>query len=356
MIAHKLYRWSIDRINGRFISGWCFNRLHKKRPVRIVAAADETILGEFTNDGYRPDLVEQKMHPDGVCAFDFSFPDNFNPASFETFYLYFDSFKKPAAAIDCSDIDLLRPHRGKPVCFMHIPKTAGTSFNSFARLCYPGSRFKTHIERFDSEQRARAVETADYCAGHLTLDALLQLHNLSRFELYSVIREPYAHLHSHLNYIKQVRPGSSVETLYTYRHNETIKGLSDKLNGIDFSDAAAIASFAAGLAGYELDFFDNIQTRYFLDYRPDRVGKQDLDQAKRNLERFRSVGLTENYDAFRDRFCEDRGLPHQTQDLQSNKAAYYRLFDLSDQAIRKALRPLVVFDLDLYDHVSTRFQ
>ncbi|MCG6931940.1 MAG: hypothetical protein LJE64_15420 [Desulfofustis sp.] len=354
MIVHKLYRWSLDRVNGRFISGWCFHRLHKTRPVSIAAAADTTLLGEFTNNRYRPDLVTLNLHPDGVCGFDFSFPDSFDPADFDRLYLYFDSSKTPVAAIDCGNIDMLRPHHRSPVCFMHIPKTAGTSFNAFARCCYAGSRFQTHIERIDRDQRAAVAAGADFIAGHLPLYEMEQL-GISSCAYYSIIREPFSQLHSHLNYVRGVRPGAGVEAHYAYRHNETVKRLSDKLNDIDFSEPDEIRAFVEGLADFELDFFDNIQTRYFLDYRPGRVKPDDLDKAVTNLKRFRSIGLTEAYDAFRDRFCEDLGLDPQSQDLRSNRSASYRLFDLGRPAVREVLRPLVVHDLDLYAYVSEQF-
>jgi len=355
MIVHKLYRWSVDQINGRFISGWCFNRLHKTRPVDITVAADSTVIGRFINSGYRPDLVDLGLHPNGICAFDFSFPADFDPESFDQLHLFFDSSRNPLITFDCGDIELLRPRQPHLVCFMHIPKTAGTSFNSFARRCFDGTRFKTHIERCDAGQREQAARQADYLSGHLPLYELQRLPNITAFDFYSIIREPFAHLHSHLNYVKRVRPGSRVESLYTYRHNDTVKSLSDKLNTIDFTDPDAIGLFVSRLAGYERDFFDNLQTRYFLDYRPETVGQRDLDQAKQNLSRFCSVGLTEAYDAYRDRFCDDLGLAYQRQDLQSNKSAFYRLFDTSDHMIRDALAPLVMFDLDLYDHVSRQF-
>jgi len=348
MVAHKLYRWSIDRINGRFAAGWCFNRLQKTRPVTIVVTVDDTVIGEFTNDGYRPDLVEQKLHPTGVCAFDFSFPAAFDPASHTSLSVFFDTVKKPIATFACRELEMLRPRLAKPVCFMHVPKTAGTSFNSFARNCFAGDRFITHIERLGGDARRRTAESADYFAGHLPLYELLELPAAARTDLYTIIREPYAHLHSHLNYVKGVTAGTEVENRYEYRHNDTIKRFSVKLNHIDFAVPETIRTFVDGLAEYERDFFDNMQTRYFLDYRPAVVARGDLEQATRNFSRFRSIGLTEHYEAFRDRFCADIGLSPQTQDLQSNKSSSYRLFDLSDPHIRAALKPLVVHDLDLY--------
>jgi hypothetical protein len=355
MIAARLYRYSVDRLNGRFISGWCYQRFSKSRPVRITAMVDGRLLGRFTNDGYRPDLVEQKLHPSGVCGFDFSFPDDFIPDSGQWFELYFDSFKTPVVRIRCSQIEVLRPSLAAPICFMHIPKTAGTSFNALARSCFSGDRFFTHIERLTDQELQHGLERAHYLAGHLPLYELERAVDLSDFELISIIREPYSHLHSHFNYVKGVRPGSMLESYYSFRHNETIKSLSDTLNQIDFSNPGEIHGFVAGLHDYQLDFFDNIQTRYFLDYRPDRVGEEELQKACGNTSRFSSVGLTETYERFKDRFCESISVSPTEQRLQSNKSEYYQLFDLSDQDICEALAPLVQFDLRLYDHVSSQF-
>ena len=355
MIAAKLYRYSIDRLNGRFISGWCFNRFVKSRPVSIVAAADEIILGRFTNHGYRPDLDQQNLHPSGVCGFDFSFPSDFDPRSHHEFQLYFDSFKTPVATVACSEIEVVQPQLAAPICFMHIPKTAGTSFNSFARGCFSGDNFFTHIERLDESELRHGVDRALYLAGHLPLYELEQLVELSGYDLISIIREPYAHLHSHLNYVRGVRPGSRLETYYGFRHNHTIKALSDALNRVDFANLVEIKGFVTELHDYQLDFFDNIQTRYFLDYRPERVEGKDLDRACENISRFRSVGLTEAYDRFKTQFCDSIGIVSKEQKLQSNKSEYYRLFELSKPEVRTALFPLVEFDLKLYQFVSERF-
>ena len=317
--------------------------------------ADGIILGRFTNDGYRPDLLEQNLHPSGVCGFDFSFPEDFSPESCEWFALLFDSFSTPVVRIGCSQIEMLKPTLSAPICFMHIPKTAGTSFNALARSCFSGDRFVTHIERLNEQELRQGLVRAHYLAGHLPLYELERIVDLSNFELISIIREPYSHLHSHLNYVKGVRPSSTLEPHYNFRHNEAIKSLSDALNRIDFSSSAAIDRFVAGLQGFQLDFFDNIQTRYFLDYRPDRVGEEELRRACDNISRFSSVGLTESYERFKNRFCESIGVSPAEQRLRSNKSDFYHLFDVSDHSIREALAPLVRFDLRLYDCVSSQY-
>lgn len=355
MIAAKLYRWSVDRLNGRFISGWCYHRLFKSRQVTITIAADDIVVGHCTNSSYRPDLVEKKLHSSGVCGFDFSFPVDFDPRNHQRLLLYVDQYESPLERIDCKTIEILRPRLSTPVCFMHIPKTAGSSFNAFARTCFSKDEFATHIERLDIDQRSRAARRARYLSGHLPLYELTELVEPLGHSCFAIIREPYAQLHSHLNYLRGVLPGSQVEHHYSFQHNETVKALSSLLNRIDFADLDQIAGFVDGLRDYQLDFFDNMQTRYFLDYRPDRVGQGDFEQACTNLRRFVSVGLTEHYDRFRDEFCRYIGVEADRQTLQSNRSRQYRLFDLAAPAVREVLRPLVQYDCRLYEFVERKF-
>ena len=363
MILKKRYRASIDRLNGRFISGWCFNRLRKDKPVAITIAADGKVLGSLTNSGLRRDLVDLKLHPSGVCGFDFSFPRSFDPAAFEFLHLYFDGHKTPFLSIACSEIEMLRPDLQRPVRFMHIPKTAGTSFNAFARQCFASERFITHIERLEPEARQKRALGADYLAGHLILGDLAALATSHpeaatgdpACDFYAIIREPYAHLHSHLNYVREVVTASRDEAHYGFKHNQSIKALSARLREIDFASIDEVARWVAELHGYERDFFDNQQTRYFLDDRPEIVGEENLARARDNLHRFRLVGLTEQYDRFRERFCRHLGLPSAEQPVKSNISGSNRLFDPADQHIRSVLFPLVTFDLQLYQFVRQVF-
>jgi len=355
MIAKKLYRWAIDKINGRFVSGWCFNRLNKSKPITLTIAADTTVLGRLVNGGYRKDVKEQGLHPSGVCAFDFSFPSDFNPEDFNVLNIFFDSIKSPIISVPCQEIATLRPELSRPICFMHIPKTAGSSFNAYAKTCFAGDRFATHIERLDENERGKSVDRAHYLAGHLPYGEFVDLVGSLEFDYYTIIREPFSHLHSHLNYVKGVRPASAEETYYNFRHNDTIKALSARLNDIDFNTVSEIEIFVNNLKGYELDFFDNIQTRYFLDNRPEKVTADELARAKENLLHFCSIGLTEQYDRFRDRFCKDLGLGPEVQSLRSNKSIDYELFDVNDKQVREAMLPLVVHDLELYSFVAESY-
>jgi len=354
MFAEKLYRYAIDRVNGRFISGWSFHRIFTNRPVSVRVTADGHDLGVFTCRDYRRDLAEQRLHPTGCCGFDFSFPAQFDPRQHAMLHLYVDSSTRPLVSIDCRELTLLEPAPGRPIFFMHIPKTAGTSFNAFARHCFAGDEYFTHIERLSPQQRRQVLPRARYLAGHLPWREVIELLEPAHYDLYALLREPIAHLHSHLNYVRRVHTDAVHEQNFRYQHNDTIKAMGARLAAVEYFDEHQLQRFVAELSGYQCDFFDNVQTRYFLDYRPERVTEADYRQAVKTIERFKAIGLTEHYDHFRDRFCRDLGLPVQQQNTRSNRSQRYHLFDRDSPGIRTIIEPLVCFDRQLYDVIVHR--
>ncbi len=355
MFTRKLFRYSIDKINGRFISGWCFHRLRKAEPVTIRFVADEHDLGTVQTIVYRKDLKIKKLHPTGVCGFDFSFPDDFDPGKYHSLKLYVGKARVPLVNIDCGEVEKLEPDPAKSIYFMHIPKTAGSSFNAFARLCFPSDKYAPHIERLAETDRRALIGDSRYIAGHLPWSEAGPLVEGSVYSLYTLLRDPYTHLHSHLNYVRSVHTNAEHDVHSKYKHNDTIKGLAARLNKLDFKDDDKLQHFIEELKGFQLDFFDNIQTRYFLDYRPEKVTVEDLENAKKNILRFHLVGLTEYYHVFLDRFCRDMGLPPQSQTEISNKSEHYYLFDYERETTREILLPLIGVDLLLYQYVSQIF-
>jgi len=355
MFTRKLIRYSIDKINGRFISGWCFHRLRKAEPVTIRFVADNHYLGAVQAIEYRKDLKIKKLHPTGVCGFDFSFPGDFNPGKYRFLNLYVGKAKAPLVKIDCAEVEILKPDPGKSIYFMHIPKTACSSFNAFARLCFPLDEYAPHIERLAKTGRRTLIGSKKYVAGHLPWGEVEHLVEGSAYNLYTLIREPYKHLHSHLNYVRGVHTNAEHDVHSEYKHNATIKGLAARLSKLSFKDDDQLHRFIKELKGFHLDFFDNIQTRYFLDYRPEKVTAEDLENAKKNVLRFQLVGLTEHYHLFLDRFCRDMGLPPQSQTEKSNKSVNYSLFDHKRQTTKEILAPLIGVDLLLYQYVTQIF-
>jgi hypothetical protein len=355
MISTKLYRYSIDAFNGRFVNGWCFHRLHKRKRLKISIVADGVLIGTTETGEYRRDLKSQKVHTTGLCGFDYSFDPEFIADRFQALEIYVTGLDRPLFSISGNEVETLIPDPAQKICFMHIPKTAGSSFNAFLRRCYPQAFYAPHLERLPEEALESITAAKNCISGHLPWYKIKPLAARDHHRLYSIIRDPYRHLHSHINYVRRVFTDSEDEAHYTYKHNDTIRELAAKLLLVDFKNDPQIRSFVDSLAGYELDFFDNIQTRYFLAYRPEKVSLVDFENAQENIRQFRLIGLTEEYDRFIDRFCQDVLLPPQTELQRSNISDHYELFDPLQSSTSNPLQELVKFDQLLYQHVADIF-
>ena len=105
------------------------------------------------------------------------------------------------------------------------------------------------------------------------------------------------------------------------------------------------------MEGFGLDFFDNIQTRYFLDYRPEKVGVKDLQNAMENIKLFVLIGAAEKLDGFIERFCARYSMVKANQLRSFNRLPRFKLFDYDNKVVQSILTPLVETDIRLREVV-----
>jgi len=347
-------RHYIDAFNSLCIAGWIFKRWYKAKPVRLTFKSGKGRIGTTTADIYRKDLQIKKAHPTGRCGFNFNFPADTDITAAPTLDIYLEKKKKPFLQLSTSGLTRTKFRDLPQILFMHIPKTAGTSFNAFMRMHVPLEKSKTHLESISSSSEYRTLrETHSYLAGHLTLEKLTRDFDLSRFDLFSIIRNPYKHLHSHLNWLKGI--GAHAKSGFFEQHNPSIQQLANKINHINFKNKYEIQSFVDGIHSYEFDLFDNCQTRYFLTHRSERVCEQDLEQAFKNLEKFIHVGRTETYSDFISSFTRHYQLSHDEEEKMGNRAIEPPLYNCMDEEIQEIVSPLTCFDKRLYKKVKDVF-
>lgn len=356
MISKKIYRFAVDEVNGYFLRGWCFNRLAKNRLVELEISADSVTLASGLCNLYRRDVHRLGLHPTGRCGFSINLPEDFKPQEYQKIALGVKGTRGTIYTRKTGEIPQLTPQDSTPVYFMHIPKTAGSSFNAFLQTCYKPSHYHPHIERLEPAAQALLLRRRQGCvSGHLHFERARSMSKLDAYHVLTLLRDPLSHLHSHINYLRRVHLDQELEKEYGFQHNDAIKALAKKLCEIDFSDPQEIQTLVAGLSGYELDFLENIQTRYFLGKRPQRLSEADYEMAQANMDHFSLVGLTEAYDQFLGRFCSLVGLPFQQQSSKSNRADSYRLFDPENDQIRTAFASLITYDQRLYQLVKEKF-
>ncbi|MBW1955553.1 MAG: hypothetical protein JRI83_07510 [Deltaproteobacteria bacterium] len=341
--------YSIDSANNRTVTGWCFDLKRPEKAVHLRFFLDDREIGGTEAVHFREDVRSYNLHPTGRCGFTFLMPPEPPIRNHRFLKICAAPSSKPFHLIPTRQLPIVLEGLLPKLFFMHIPKTAGTSFNAFCRLHFPDDRVAVHLESVPPSEYPALLKEKNYLSGHLTLMHMKDRMDVSEFDLLSLVREPFRHLHSHLGWVRSI--ASDPESGFFAKHHPAVQETALKLRGIDFSNQKQLEVLAETISGIEVDFFDNLQTRYFLDYRPERVTRQDLDRAIRNLDRFRLIGITEQYDHFIDRVCREYGMERILPPV-FNKAQVDRLFFHEAVEVRRALRPLVECDLFLYDWIQ----
>ncbi len=344
------FSWFIDVINTNRVSGWCFNNEAPHTPCDMSFFVDDHKIGSTIADAYREDLKNLKFHPTGICGFEYIIPAQNNVLDYTNFRIHANAAAEPLKEISTTQIpDVLRGELPK-VFFMHIPKTAGTSFNTLANTIYPQDEAVVHLESIDPKTYPALQTEKHYLAGHLPLRKIKAHFDLSRFDLYTIVREPYAHLHSHLKWVRRI--GQNPNADFFASHSAETQQLSLLLNKLDFSKHQNVQALLDGICGDLITLFDNHQTRYFLDYKRKKVTTPDRQIAQAELQRFKSIGLTEQYQQFVARFCHTYGVSFAGQAEKLNQSESPPLFDYRDSLTQSILYPLVEHDLVLYQRLS----
>lgn len=355
------YKISIDHVNGNYISGWCYNRFHKSRSVVLQLYGNGQLIAETRADRFREDFKALGLHPTGTCGFEFVSSQD---VGFDLHHLHeirVKGSKSWLARIEggqwrgrqvniskrLKKTIFPRKKSSSTAVFMHIPKTAGTSFNTLAHSLFPKGATINHIELIPAHRYPALQQEYRFISGHLRFGLLKKYFGSDNTSYFTIVREPYQQLHSHLKWMIQTAANPDEE--FFKATNKVIYNLGLKLSRVDFSSTDSLRYFVDSLDDLEAAFLDNNQTRYFLDDQPRRVIEGDLDKAAANAALFDLVGITEEYDSFVDRFKELNNIDVSTilNRLNISRAAY--LFDYNDEIVCDILKPLVQVDLPLYD-------
>lgn len=239
--------------------------------------------------------------------------------------------------------------------FLHIAKCGGTSVNHFLGKHFDPAVALEHMESSESwVQDPASFERYEYLSGHVGLSSLDRLMNLSRFELVTVVREPFAQLRSHFAWIRRLAdPGEEAR----YRaHPPFVQQFADKLARCDFKDPAAIRNLIDSLLHEERGLVDNYQTRCLspLPVQGERLDEREYQAACMALPRFKQIGQANDLEAFFRNVARDMGWPPpEPMERRNVSSRFYGLEEPGD-AVLEALEPLIFWDRKLYTRVEHR--
>ena len=243
--------------------------------------------------------------------------------------------------------------------FLHIPKTAGTSFVDTVRPWFAHEQAANYIEGLDAETQA-GLGDKHFISGHLFFTQIHRLPYIAHCRLISIFRDPYARLASHLRYMDRYNQPEYAAAYNALR--EDLRQVVRAIAEVDFQRPEDLERLFATLGPWARAAFENCQTRFlFCDPTSTAASPyQDLpdhalDIALERLEALDMIGISERLDDTIAGVATSCGRPPPPRTARSNTASSDRQIDVADPGIRAIMAPLVSQDERLYARAKTLF-
>lgn len=236
----------------------------------------------------------------------------------------------------------------KKVFFLHIPKTGGGFINNLFRKLVSHDKHLEHLQNYVHLEGKNFSEQT-YLSGHIPLKRFQKIvHDSEDRLIFTMIREPYSHLISHISWIRNLTQDPPRFNV----HPKVVQKLALKLAQINFEDISEVNEFINGIEGYALAAFDNRQVRYFVDpLDTEWTNSAHKSEAINMANKISYVGIFEDFENSVWEILRVLDLKENIS-LDSelvNSANRKVINDIHDKPeLKKILYPLVCYDSALY--------
>lgn len=238
----------------------------------------------------------------------------------------------------------------RPIFFLHIPKTAGTSINEFLAGIYSPTPSAQHIELHDEWRNDEFWRRYPYISGHINY-FLARHFAPSSFLFVTFLRDPWAQLRSVLRYQYAVATPLN-QALFEYVDPQ-LRAVCEAMHDFDLENPKEFEQWVSHvLADNEYNgLIDNMQTRFLsgsVDKR--RVEEADVVEAMKNLVEIPALGIVEQMERSI-RYISNILRVDATIDssVKTLNAQLVELAGLDKPEIKEICRPLIQFDQELYE-------
>ena len=229
--------------------------------------------------------------------------------------------------------------------FLHIPKTAGSSFNAIFRSVVPPGRHFEHLEGKPQRLKDICEDGLPYfVSGHLTFESIREYVERPDVFSMSLSRQPVAQLLSHLKWVKYA---GSPHFPHPQSIHASILQLARELYKSPLDDIDAIGPLIDSRLGRQL--FDNLHLSYATHALMERVDEGHLQSALENVGKLSFVFALEDRETALGELR--RRIPEIARMGSENAARSSESIDLSDARIAGFYRALTHYDEKLYDAV-----
>lgn len=270
--SKKVIIGRVSKITAQRINGWAFYRNSELKPT-LKLVVNGQVLQTCKADVFRESL--KKIHPTGACGFSFRLKKNQALCDDDVVQVF---CKKQQIK------EKIKPAFDQYYFFIHIPKTAGSSFRNMLynqfdqKTIYPNlhditaneERYPTYKDVLaTSKNKAREFQ---FLMGHYPFSTGKILPKSPKYIVF--LRDPVKRAISHLYHLK--------------RHGKK------ELKKASLYEIADVANWQ----------INNLQVRYMSNknFQPNKLytkntdlGKKALKEAKKNIDKCDFVGLTEDF-------------------------------------------------------------
>ncbi|MEL6701253.1 MAG: hypothetical protein AAFO58_06185 [Pseudomonadota bacterium] len=256
---------------------------------------------------------------------------------------------------------LFAPEDGalRPVFFLHIPKTAGSSNNQFLAQVYGAGQVQTHVENLLPALLAgdRDPLLHPCISGHVPLWAWRLYRGADAYACVTLLRDPWARLVSHINWVARyvgdarLPPGPG---------GQALARVASWIQETDFEEVGSLRRFMNAVKREpHFSSFDNYQVRMLRTGRMDAMDKRmeaaDVDVARSELTQFLHVGFCEDQARFQEGLLTKLGAETALPRRVRTNVAQIRALEMGNTLAREVFAPWIEMDQALVGFALGRF-
>jgi len=319
----------VDQINDVFISGWAKAK-NTDKPITVSLLVNGIVKKTVVAKEIREDLAKKKIHPTGACGYIFDIEQmDINLHQVE---VVCEPDQIPLEKLAVVPIQYENTNQ-ETIFFIHIPKTAGTSFREMLEKAIPQSQMYPNIKDMNRDK---------LLYHHYNEISKLSEKRLQKNKLF-LGHYPY-------KAIKLMPPNIKPIVFFRNPIERTISNLFFLRREMKLEYLSLETFFEA-----ELDHFDNLHTRFMADaFEPLFISEVSLEQAKKNLDNCHCVGVLEEFEKSIILMEKQLNLKlGKTIKSNINKQKNRRLIE---ESLMKKIIEYNQMDIQLYDYAYKRFQ